>query len=139
MEIKFIFSIILIFAFSCMPQKKPNNQFPINENNNKTKLDSFRNLYAHSIYQLESRKAFQKQFSKESIILLTDDESPIMRSFAFLSLSENKEFFNSPLFTKLVKDEGIMTMLGDHGSHNCLLYTSPSPRDATLSRMPSSA
>ena len=23
--------------------------------------------------------------------------------------------------------------------HNCLLYTSPSPRDATLSRMPSSA
>ena len=25
------------------------------------------------------------------------------------------------------------------GSGNCLLYTSPSPRDATLSRMPSSA
>ena len=24
-------------------------------------------------------------------------------------------------------------------AHNCLLYTSPSPRDATLSRMPSSA
>ena len=24
-------------------------------------------------------------------------------------------------------------------SHRCLLYTSPSPRDATLSRMPSSA
>ena len=30
---------------------------------------------------------------------------------------------------------------GGGGSHNhtCLLYTSPSPRDATLSRMPSSA
>jgi len=31
----------------------------------------------------------------------------------------------------------------NHGSfaanHTCLLYTSPSPRDATLSRMPSSA
>ena len=25
------------------------------------------------------------------------------------------------------------------GVNNCLLYTSPSPRDATLSRMPSSA
>ena len=25
------------------------------------------------------------------------------------------------------------------GEHYCLLYTSPSPRDATLSRMPSSA
>ena len=27
----------------------------------------------------------------------------------------------------------------DSYSHDCLLYTSPSPRDATLSRMPSSA
>ena len=27
----------------------------------------------------------------------------------------------------------------DQFSYNCLLYTSPSPRDATLSRMPSSA
>ena len=27
----------------------------------------------------------------------------------------------------------------EHGSLDCLLYTSPSPRDATLSRMPSSA
>ena len=26
-----------------------------------------------------------------------------------------------------------------HGCNSCLLYTSPSPRDATLSRMPSSA
>ena len=29
--------------------------------------------------------------------------------------------------------------LRDPRSHFCLLYTSPSPRDATLSRMPSSA
>ena len=26
-----------------------------------------------------------------------------------------------------------------HSEYSCLLYTSPSPRDATLSRMPSSA
>ena len=30
-------------------------------------------------------------------------------------------------------------MLADHRSINCLLYTSPSPRDGLLSRMPSSA
>ena len=29
--------------------------------------------------------------------------------------------------------------LGGNSSKSCLLYTSPSPRDATLSRMPSSA
>ena len=32
------------------------------------------------------------------------------------------------------------TIVRFQGGHNaCLLYTSPSPRDATLSRMPSSA
>ena len=36
-------------------------------------------------------------------------------------------------------DDGVDT--SDHGARrpSCLLYTSPSPRDATLSRMPSSA
>ena len=41
---------------------------------------------------------------------------------------------------------GRLTIIGSQGhvayphrANNCLLYTSPSPRDATLSRMPSSA
>ena len=34
------------------------------------------------------------------------------------------------------KDQGIEQLFRDN---SCLLYTSPSPRDATLSRMPSSA
>ena len=38
---------------------------------------------------------------------------------AFADLPELEQFLNS--------------------NHGCLLYTSPSPRDATLSRMPSSA
>ena len=33
----------------------------------------------------------------------------------------------------------IMSLVNSAGYINCLLYTSPSPRDATLSRMPSSA
>ena len=32
-----------------------------------------------------------------------------------------------------------LTVLLSQGTLSCLLYTSPSPRDATLSRMPSSA
>ena len=31
------------------------------------------------------------------------------------------------------------TLIKKYGAEGCLLYTSPSPRDATLSRMPSSA
>ena len=34
---------------------------------------------------------------------------------------------------------GFIMILGDEADQVCLLYTSPSPRDATLSRMPSSA
>ena len=39
-----------------------------------------------------------------------------------------------------VELNGISEVIGTHThTHTCLLYTSPSPRDATLSRMPSSA
>ena len=36
-------------------------------------------------------------------------------------------------------ENGIVTLTGHVGSYTCLLYTSPSPRDRTRSRMPSSA
>jgi putative aminopeptidase FrvX len=39
---------------------------------------------------------------------------------------------------KTVKSNGRLT-LSQIGSYSCLLYTSPSPRDRTRSRMPSSA
>ena len=44
-----------------------------------------------------------------------------------------------PGLNALIIDEGVVK--GDTGYivRTCLLYTSPSPRDATLSRMPSSA
>jgi len=46
--------------------------------------------------------------------------------------------------TPLEKAEGLTSLLGGPNifikrDDCCLLYTSPSPRDATLSRMPSSA
>ena len=41
--------------------------------------------------------------------------------------------------TKIIIVEGILTLYFESLRKFCLLYTSPSPRDATLSRMPSSA
>ena len=38
-----------------------------------------------------------------------------------------------------VNDDGVINGHRDLGLVNCLLYTSPSPRDGLLSRMPSSA
>ena len=45
-------------------------------------------------------------------------------------------FAEVPEAGKVVEKEGQAAVVE---STNCLLYTSPSPRDATLSRMPSSA
>ena len=43
-------------------------------------------------------------------------------------------------YQTLIKDETLFTIGGEPVMYyGCLLYTSPSPRDATLSRMPSSA
>ena len=44
----------------------------------------------------------------------------------------------SPLDTTNVEEEFELP-LNDDGNHSCLLYTSPSPRDLSTSRMPSSA
>ena len=44
------------------------------------------------------------------------------------------------LATMIMADFGAEVLVIDAPKpHSCLLYTSPSPRDATLSRMPSSA
>ena len=42
-------------------------------------------------------------------------------------------------FLKTIKRSGLGVNLFSEMRYTCLLYTSPSPRDATLSRMPSSA
>ena len=44
------------------------------------------------------------------------------------------------LLPQVLPDEGeLFELISSYGIAPCLLYTSPSPRDATLSRMPSSA
>ena len=48
--------------------------------------------------------------------------------FNMVDVSSKKETFRRALATGKI-----------HVGRDCLLYTSPSPRDATLSRMPSSA
>ena len=53
-----------------------------------------------------------------------------------LMLNLNDMFENVTLNLDDVLENVMMNM---DESYSCLLYTSPSPRDATLSRMPSSA
>ena len=59
------------------------------------------------------------------------------------NLFKNTEFvFGVTSYKNLPEDEGNEILLAGRsnaGKSSCLLYTSPSPRDGLLSRMPSSA
>ena len=59
---------------------------------------------------------------------------------AFEGLRDNKRKVHRPESTFAVADHNVPTSDRSKGIDNdCLLYTSPSPRDGLLSRMPSSA
>ena len=67
----------------------------------------------------------------EPIQLVINRVSPnMMASQEMLSIEDVQGILSLPLLGIVLEDEQVII---------CLLYTSPSPRDATLSRMPSSA
>ena len=61
---------------------------------------------------------------------------PDMNDLGIKDITEYEDFISLAMvkFEHLISDTGFVAMC-----QTCLLYTSPSPRDATLSRMPSSA
>ena len=86
--------------------------------------------------------------SKEGVPI----ESPVINGFLTIekfnqslttALSKNPWLINFPVFLEKIipvyKDENWFLVAEAGQAIPCLLYTSPSPRDATLSRMPSSA
>ena len=104
---------------------------------------------------------FDYQDSKEETIQglrrAISDKNPVIVgmniTFDFFDLN-HQNFFWKPSKDAIVVTRHAMVVIGyDHEKENveimnsfgtewgndCLLYTSPSPRDATLSRMPSSA
>ena len=54
-------------------------------------------------------------------------------------LAERSSNKTQPVFTRILRSGDVPSVIASYEAIFCLLYTSPSPRDATLSRMPSSA
>ena len=72
------------------------------------------------------------------------DQTPARRVFPDAAAIAALGAFDQPLPEHGQTPEQVLTQLDEVGSpatvaSNCLLYTSPSPRDGLLSRMPSSA
>ena len=81
-----------------------------------------------SFYEIAISKSISKASAKLNI-----SQSALSRQIQDLEYD-----LKTPLFIRHQK--GVrLTEQGENLFNTCLLYTSPSPRDATLSRMPSSA
>ena len=78
----------------------------------------------------EEKQEFEKINSFFEIVTSNDTKN----------LNNEDEVLNDLQVGSEADEEGELEISGlQVGSETCLLYTSPSPRDATLSRMPSSA
>ena len=101
----------------------------------KLKLQEFEAVLAErNVDPQQSRKFFSGEVVLEQDIAIV---IPV-----FIEYEELVDRYQVPIVTALndaglVEDTRAYTMVNNCGI--CLLYTSPSPRDATLSRMPSSA
>ena len=91
---------------------------------------------------VENTKIINLNVKKEERVL---DFSDFQKQEIKFDISKLQEAYNQIIQTKKFEDAGVthfgaisLTQIpGDPDS--CLLYTSPSPRDSNLSRMPSSA
>ena len=93
----------------------------------------------------------QKSFKLEELAKLTDslvigDPECVVDNLSTISSASESSitFLTNSKYSGNLKNSKACAVLVDESykedkDFNCLLYTSPSPRDATLSRMPSSA
>ena len=81
-----------------------------------------------------SQLTFSQDNSKSDLEKLLGKAQEVLSNVELPDLKKNKDYFILLTSDPLSNPSAAMMSI-----NTCLLYTSPSPRDATLSRMPSSA
>ena len=80
-----------------------------------------------------------KKFGSQCIVVAIDAKKNNDEWEVFTHGGRKNSKINALEFAKKMENSGAGELLVTSMDRDCLLYTSPSPRDATLSRMPSSA
>ena len=132
-------------ALSVSPQHRNNSEFPC----------LFHSISSSSVFN-KATISLMKAFNWRRVGLVHDSLGFYFRNTASDFVHRIQQSYpsaeivtripiknNIPKIFKIVNDQEVRinywVVSHDQGSFSCLLYTSPSPRDATLSRMPSSA
>ena len=108
----------------------PNNQALFKDRINKL-INAIKLVFA-SIFYIESKSYFANSAHR------TEEEKMgvILMEIAGQEYADGRFY---PIFSGVLKSINFYPVSYMKRDEGCLLYTSPSPRDATLSRMPSSA
>ena len=108
--------------------------------------EEFENELNHRLKDLESNHNMKIELSRQSIATEKDKEilklkNQIDNHSRELEIAKNdaKTDIKEELFAKEKQVERLQNERKAAATNTCLLYTSPSPRDGLLSRMPSSA
>ena len=119
-------------------QKRQNNLDPSGSITNVTSLDNTADCAAEDLSKAESIVRYMHDLSEAGDINVSPTTDAYNTYIAAFARTANEFNPKAPLAAEGVlrqmiafRDEGLL--------HICLLYTSPSPRDRTRSRMPSSA
>ena len=109
---------------------------------------------AHNGNLTNSKQLSNELFHAEMRHLITDSDSEVLLNIFAHELGKQREIYPSAehIFKAVTKTHircdgayAVLALITGHGilafrdNNGCLLYTSPSPRDGLLSRMPSSA
>ena len=81
----------------------------------------------------------KETFDGENRVALTPDSALQLQKLGFDCLIESGAGKAAGYSDKIYKEAGVKVVKTAAALWNCLLYTSPSPRDGRISRMPSSA
>ena len=96
----------------------------------------------HEVLLRQGSSSYPVHRFEEECRLLSQVRHPNIVQFLGVYIQKKEDL---PILVMELLPTNLATCIENHGiipyeiSYSCLLYTSPSPRDATLSRMPSSA
>ena len=98
-----------------------------------THLEVFKNALTSTVKSISEKKNCEITFGKQTSNVNNKNEINLPE------IDKLEDIKDYSIFRAIADSEALRLKYSNSDIYNCLLYTSPSPRDLSTSRMPSSA